>query len=1151
MADIAVIAGTCAVMAYAIFPPEQKIKLGRDLRGGVSLVYSVAMPEGADPDTKAEILKQTIITLKNRVNPQGVLDLTMIPQGEDRIEVVMPLPGEDVRAEQKRYAAALDALLAKARLTPRELDAALQAGKAADLARGDARRAEQLAALQLSWRAAQDARAAYEAGQQAGKPAAELDALADAAASAEVTYESQRAAVQTGALGASRWSRILALPAVAKKGSDRPSAVAELKAEFPAAVAEIDAALEAWDRYSALRTTLDDPEDLKRLLRGAGVLDFRIAVTPQNSMGVNVDDLRKQLREGGPMAAESAVARWFRVNSLAEWYETPEQLAALEADPAAYFAAARGLVAGPGPDGTVHLLLWTTPDRSMTHEPGGREWAMKGVGRNVDELGRIAVSFQLDDAGGTEMSRLTGANINQPMAIVLDNQVYTAPNLNSKIADRGQITGNFSDKDIDYLVRVLASGSLGARLSPEPVSVSVLGPAMGKDNLRRGLDAVLVSTAVTFAVMLLYYFVPGLIANLSLVVNAVAIFFAMVIVDANFTLPGLAGVALTVAIAVDSNVLIYERLREEMVDKGERLADAIETAMSRAASAIIDGNVTNLIVVVVLYWFAGAEVKGFALVMGIGVFTTLAAGLIVTHVLLRAYALATGATRIAMLPVVVPGLSKALRPTVDWLRYRHVMWAASLVLGIACVAATVSRGEDIFETEFRGGTSMSMTTRPAAPGEPELGGRLLLSRAAVEERLRAIGTASAGDPVLAELRNAAVLTIGESTPSGDSTAFQIKVPNPAGIDDEAQVASKLTTAVVGAFEQDMDIRRPVTFAGIGEPLPGGRAVRIDRANLGDVLGRAGLDAPVDEAIGGVAVVIDSIQPAITPADAAERVRRLRSQPDYSDVAGRAVEVIGLRPAGDGAFSEIAVVVADPDLAGRKIADAAWQKNYADVEWRLVSAALSKQASLEQVSSISPSVARDLAEQAVFAVLLSLVGMLAYIWVRFGSLLYSVATVIGVVFNVAVCLGLLALTKFIGGTAAGQALGIQEIRIDLNVIAALLTVIGYSLNDTIVILDRIRENRGKLPFATRSIINDSINQTFSRTLLTGGCAVATPLILFYMGGTGLQPFAYTFFVGLVAGTFSSIAIAAPLVYVPGAESPEQARGPATDAAPAGA
>jgi SecD/SecF fusion protein len=349
----------------------------------------------------------------------------------------------------------------------------------------------------------------------------------------------------------------------------------------------------------------------------------------------------------------------------------------------------------------------------------------------------------------------------------------------------------------------------------------------------------------------------------------------------------------------------------------------------------------------------------------------------------------------------------------------------------------------------------------------------------------------------------------------------------------------------------MDIRRPVKFAGAGEATSAGRAFRIDRPNLGDVLARAGLDVPLDEAMGGVAIVVGGIEPPITPADAAERIRRLRSQPDYSDIAARTVDIVGLRSAGEGAFSEIAVVVADPDLAGRKVSDAAWQKNYAELEWRLVSTALSQQASLEQVSSISPSVARDLAEQAVFAVLLSLVGMLVYIWVRFGSLLYSVATVVGVVFNMAVCLGFLALTKLIGGTGIGQSLGIQEIRIDLNVIAALLTVIGYSLNDTIVILDRIRENRGKMPFATRSMINDSINQTFSRTLLTGGCAVATPIILFYMGGSGIQPFAFTFFVGLIAGTYSSIAIAAPLVFVPGGESPEQARGPATDAAPAGA
>jgi preprotein translocase subunit SecD len=158
---------------------------------------------------------------------------------------------------------------------------------------------------------------------------------------------------------------------------------------------------------------------------------------------------------------------------------------------------------------------------------------------------------------------------------------------------------------------------------------------MGKDNLQRGLNSVLISVPATFAVMALYYFLPGIIANISLLVNALIIFYAMSLVDASFTLPGLAGIALNLGIAVDSNVLIYERLREELVDHKQNLFEAIETAMRRAATAIIDGNMTHLIVVVVLYWFAGAEVKGFALVMGIGVFSTLAAGLIVTQVLLR------------------------------------------------------------------------------------------------------------------------------------------------------------------------------------------------------------------------------------------------------------------------------------------------------------------------------------------------------------------------------------------------------------------------------------------------------------------------------------------------------------------------------------
>ncbi|MFM9145352.1 MAG: hypothetical protein ACKORL_08345, partial [Phycisphaerales bacterium] len=343
--DTVVIGLTCAAMAWAVWPIDQTIKLGRDLRGGVSLVYAVTMPEGVDDTTKGEILKETIKTLKSRVNPQGVLDLTMTPQGVDRIEVVMPLPGDEVRAAGKAYREALDALVAKARLTPRELDAALAAGKAVDLAQGDPVRKARLEALQAAWTAAQDARSRFDGARGMNAPAADLDRLADEAAVAEVAYEKVRAEVQTGALGASRFGRIVMLSDVAGADgmSERAAALASLRAEFPAASAEIDAAAKAHDAYAAVRTVLDDPEDLKRLLRGAGVLDFRIAVTPQNSLGVNVDELRTQLSEGGPLAAESNVARWYRINALNEWYREPEELLMLEADPAQYFALRRGL----------------------------------------------------------------------------------------------------------------------------------------------------------------------------------------------------------------------------------------------------------------------------------------------------------------------------------------------------------------------------------------------------------------------------------------------------------------------------------------------------------------------------------------------------------------------------------------------------------------------------------------------------------------------------------------------------------------------------------------------------------------------------------------------------------------------------------------
>ncbi|MCI0630300.1 MAG: protein translocase subunit SecF, partial [Phycisphaerales bacterium] len=228
------------------------------------------------------------------------------------------------------------------------------------------------------------------------------------------------------------------------------------------------------------------------------------------------------------------------------------------------------------------------------------------------------------------------------------------------------------------------------------------------------------------------------------------------------------------------------------------------------------------------------------------------------------------------------------------------------------------------------------------------------------------------------------------------------------------------------------------------------------------------------------------------------------------------------------YRSIAVLVFDSNLNQMVVDVDRWDRELAAREWHLVSTALTRGSSLQEVASYSPAMAKTLASKAGVAVVLSLIGMLMYIWIRFGSLRYSVATVVAVTHNVIICLGALALTHVLAGTALASALMLDEFRIDLNVIAALLTIIGYSLNDTIVILDRIRENRGKRLTVTPEIINNSINQTFSRTVLTGGSTILASIILYVLGGTGIQPFAFTFLIGLLAGTYSSVAIAAPLV-----------------------
>lgn len=1138
--------------AWYLYPPKERLRLGKDLRGGVSMVYTVRIPEGSDRTT---ILTQVIEVLKDRVNPTGVLDITIQPQGLDRIEVVMPLPSPEVRALQVEYRERLDALSRSAQITAADIEEALRAGTAATRFAGSGDRGQE---IQTAYNRSRELRTQLQ--QAIGEAAAPetITALEAQIAETEITEERLRGELLAMGIDQPRLIRALGLadsPQVLRDetgkeilGEDQkpkigPGArtieLSAIKTEFPHLAESIDALVAAHDAYAAKRTTLDDPEDLKRLLRGAGVLEFHIAVRDSRPEGINPDQLRVQLSEGGPTAAESTVAGWFRINDLKQWYDTDQDRLALEADPVTFFRS-RDLVAAEWQE-SIYLLLYTSPSKSLVHSPD-QQWTMERVSRTADQMGRPAVAFSLDQNGGTQMGRLTGANVQEKMAIVLDGQVYSAPTLQSQISGSGQITGSFSQAELAYLTRVLAAGALEARLSADPISTSILGPSIGGENLRLGLQACLFSVIVVGIFMVGYYFFAGVVAIISLACTGLMIFGLMAMIDSTFTLPGLAGIALTIGMAVDCNVLIYERVREEMMNNGEDLRSALRISFRRVFNTIIDGQLTNLIVCIVLVKVATAEVKGFGVTMIIGVISTLFVALVITRLIFVVYAEVLKFRSLPMLPTVFPAVHRLLEPSIDWMGKRKIFFVSSIIFCAIGLGLVASQGADMLDTEFRGGVSLTMTTRLAKPGElaDAANGRLLVSRAEIERDVQALGEASRDQPILAQLRAATVLTVGAVTADFKATTFQIKVSNPRGVADDLDIRDQVTAAVVDLLHDKLDAVPALAFSGMDDPGHASHTFALEKDRLGDNIGRRDIGDPVGAFLGGVAVVVEGIDPPITDQAGLQRIQRMRQQPDFAASTGRVTRVIGLDPvkAGDpsAGYTSVAVLVRDPEIDGRKVELDYWDQRLAGPEWKLVSEAFRQESSLDQVSSFSSAVARTLAAQAWVAIALSVIGIMAYVWFRFSSLRYSVAALTATAHDVIVALAALALSHYLANTAVGRMLLLDEFRIDLNVVAGLLTLIGYSLNDTIVIMDRIRENRGKLPLASSRVINLSLNQTMSRTVLTTSTTLMAVLILYIEGGTGIRPFAFILLIGLITGTYSSVGIAAPLVWA-GENTPE--------------
>ena len=242
------------------------------------------------------------------------------------------------------------------------------------------------------------------------------------------------------------------------------------------------------------------------------------------------------------------------------------------------------------------------------------------------------VSLEFDKVGAKIFSDITGANVNRRLAIILDNNIYSAPRINEKIpSGKAQISGRFTMDEARDLAIVLRAGAL-----PAPVKIIAnvtVGPSLGQDSIRMGLRATLVGAALVVLFMVFYYRVSGVVADFALLLNIIMLMGTLSWLRATLTLPGIAGIALTIGMAVDTNVLMFERIREEL-RLGKTGRSAIDSGYTKAFITIFDSHITTLITAVVLFQFGTGPIKGFAVSLSLGVLINLFTALIGTKTVL-------------------------------------------------------------------------------------------------------------------------------------------------------------------------------------------------------------------------------------------------------------------------------------------------------------------------------------------------------------------------------------------------------------------------------------------------------------------------------------------------------------------------------------
>ena len=333
---------------------------------------------------------------------------------------------------------------------------------------------------------------------------------------------------------------------------------------------------------------------------------------------------------------------------------------------------------------------------------------LKTAGPTIDQFGQFKVNLEFDAAGSVAFCDLTTDNVGRLLAIVLDDTVFSAPSLNEPICGgRAEISGSFTADEAKQLAVVLQCGNL-------PVDIELQGEfttsaTLGADSVKSGTSAALWGLIFVFVFMVIYYFGAGIIADIALAANIVLVLGTLTIAGATITLPGIAGIVLTIGMAVDANVLIFERIREELLNN-KSVGNAVRLGYERAFSTIVDANITTLLTAIILYNFGTGPVRGFAVTLAIGIVASLFTALFVTRAIFDLLLHNKWISDVKMIRL----LSKT---NIDFVGMRRLGAIVSTVLLLVSIAVFIGRGSGKYSVDFTGGMEISYKYEQPIPSD--------------------------------------------------------------------------------------------------------------------------------------------------------------------------------------------------------------------------------------------------------------------------------------------------------------------------------------------------------------------------------------------------------------------------------------------------